>query len=188
MRKNLGSRAAIFPMPVLMIGTYDQDGKVDVMNAAWGMMVETNKIALNLSANHKTVKNIKDIGYFTVGLADVEHMKEADYVGIVSLNDVFDKFEKSRLTAVKSEYVNAPIINEFPVTMECKFIEYQDDMNGVGVIGEIINVSADETVLDENGNVDVGKINALVYDPFNHGYYSVGERVGTAFKEGQSLK
>ena len=140
MRKNLGSCAAIFPMPVLMIGTYDKEGKVDVMNAAWGMMADMNKVALNLTESHKTVKNIKETGYFTIGLADVSHIKQADYVGIVSGNNVLDKFEKSGLTAVKSEFVNAPIIEEFPVTMECKFIEYQDSENGVGVIGEIVNV------------------------------------------------
>jgi len=188
MRKNLGSCAAIFPMPVLMIGTYDMEGKVDVMNAAWGMMADMNKVALNLTESHKTVKNIKETGYFTVGLADVSHMIEADYVGIVSGNNVLDKFEKSGLTAVKSEFVNAPIIEEFPVTMECKFIEYQDNENGVGVIGEIVNVSADEKIIDENGKIDAGKINALIYDPFNHGYYKVGEMVGHAFQEGQSIK
>ena len=188
MRKNLGSKPAIFPMPVLMIGTYDSEGNIDVMNAAWGMMADMNKVALNLTESHKTVKNIKETGAFTVGLADVSHMTEADYVGIVSANNTKDKFEKSGLTATKSEFVNAPIINEFPVTMECKFIEYQDNENGVGVIGEIINVSASESVLDENGKIDAGKINALIYDPFNHGYYRVGEKVGSAFQEGQKLK
>ena len=174
MRKNLGSCAAIFPMPVLMIGTYDKNGNIDVMNAAWGMMADMNKVALNLTESHKTVKNIKETGYFTVGLADFNHMKQADYVGIVSGNNTPDKFQKSGLTAVKSEFVNAPIIQEFPVTMECKFIEYQSNENGVGVIGEIVNVSANEEVLDENGKIDASKINALIYDPFNHLYFKVG--------------
>lgn len=188
MRRNLGSKAAIFPMPVLMIGTYDNEGKIDVMNAAWGMMVDMNKVALNLTETHKTVKNIKEKKAFTVGIADFEHMVEADYVGIVSGNNEPNKFEKSGLTATKSEFVDAPVINEFPVTMECEFIEYQDDENGCGVIGKIINVCADEKVLDENGKIDPSKINAILYDPFNHGYYKVGEKVGDAFSEGRKIK
>lgn len=188
MRKNFGSMSAIFPMPVLMIGTYDGDGNIDVMNAAWGMMADTNKIALNLTESHKTVKNIKERGAFTVGIADTDHITEADYVGIVSANNTPDKFIRSGLTATKSEFVDAPIINEFPITMECKFIEYQTNENGVGVIGEIVNVSIDEKVLDEEGKIDPSKINALIYDPFNHGYYKVGEKVGNAFKEGNKLK
>lgn len=188
MRKNLGIKPAIFPMPVLMVASYDKDGNIDVMNAAWGTMLDMNKVALNLTESHKTVKNIKETGYFTVGIADTNHIVEADYVGIVSANNTPDKFQKSGLTAVKSEFVNAPIINEFPVTMECKFIEYQDDENGIGVIGEIINTSVDEKVLDENGKIDPSKINAILYDPFNHGYYKVGEKVGQAFQIGSKLK
>lgn len=188
MRKNLGVLEAIFPMPVLMIGTYDKDGNVNVMNAAWGMMADSNKVALNLTESHKTVKNIKETGYFTIGLADMTHMTQADYVGIVSGNNTPDKFQKSGLTALKSQYVNAPIITDFPISMECKFIEYQSDENGVGVIGEIVNVSADEKVIDENGKIDTSKLNALIYDPFNHDYYVVGEKVGNAFQEGQKLK
>lgn len=188
MKKSLGSKPAIFPMPVLMIATYNEDNSVDVMNAAWGMMVDTKRIALNLTESHKTVKNIKNRGAFTVSLADINHIKEADYVGIVSANNTPDKFEKSGLTATSSELVDAPIIEEFPVTMECKFIEYQSDEYGCGVIGEIVNVIVDDKVLDENGNIDPIKIGAIMYDPFNHGYYSVGKKVGNAFKDGQSLK
>ena len=98
------------------------------------------------------------------------------------------QFQKSGLTTSKSEFVNAPIINEFPVTMECKFIEYQTNENGVGVIGEIVNVSADEKVLDENGKIIHDKIHALIYDPFTYGYYEVGQRVGQAFNDGKKLK
>ena len=188
MRKNLGVLSAIFPMPVLLIGTYDKDGSVDVMNAAWGMMVDSNKVALNLTKSHKTVKNIMETKAFTVSIAVKEYMTEADYFGIVSGNTVPDKFNKSGLTAVKGEFVNAPIINELPVAIECKFIEYQDDENGCGVIGEIVNVSASEMVLDSNGNIEPAKLNAILYDPFKHGYYMVGEKVGNAFMEGKSLK
>lgn len=188
MRRNLGIKQAIFPMPVLMIATYDNEGKVDVMNAAWGMMADMNKVALNLTETHKTVKNIKEKGAFTVSIADASHIVEADYFGIVSGNNTMDKFEKSGLTVTKSSFVDAPIINEFPVTMECKFIEYQNNENGVGVIGEIVNVSADTSVLDNNCNIDPEKINALIYDPFNHGYYKVGNKVGQAFSDGKKLK
>ena len=187
MRRNLGSVPAIFPMPVLMIGTYDSEGKVDVMNAAWGMMGSRKTVALNLTQTHKTVKNIKEKGAFTVGIADEKHLIEADYVGIVSGNTTPDKFEKSGLHATKSEFVDAPVIEEFPVTMECKFLEYQDGDNGCGVIGEIINVTVDENVLNENGQIDPLKINAILYDPFNHGYYKVGEKVGQAFNDGKKI-
>lgn len=188
MRKNLGSMGALFPMPVLMIGTYDKEGNVDVMNAAWGMLVDMKKIALNLTETHKTVKNIKETGAFTVSIADSFHVKEADYFGIVSGNNTSDKFQKSGLHAVKSEFVNAPIIEEFPIAMECKFIEYQDNENGVGVIGEIVNVSVDEKVLDNNGKVNPDNIKALIYDTFGNNYYVVGEKVGRAFHDGMTLK
>ena len=187
MKKNVGVKQAIFPMPVLMIGTYDKEGKVDVMNAAWGMMLDMNKVVLNLTETHKTVKNIKEKKAFTVAIADVNHLKEADYVGIVSANNTPDKFEKIGLTATKSEFVDAPIIEEFPVTMECEFIEYQDNENGCGVVGKIINTVVDEEILDD-GKINPSKINALIYDPFNHGYYKVGEKVGQAFSDGNELK
>lgn len=188
MKKSIGSTAAIFPMPVLMIATYNEDDSVDVMNAAWGMMADMKKIALNLTETHKTVKNIKNRKAFTVSIADASHMTEADYFGIVSANNRSDKFAKSGMHAIKSANVDAPVIEEFPITMECNYIEYQDNENGVGVIGEIVNVLADECVLDEFGKIDPGKINALIYDPFNHGYYEVGKKVGNAFNEGTKLK
>ena len=159
MRKNLGSKAAIFPMPVLMVGTYDKEGNVDVMNAAWGMMADMNEVILNLTETHKTVKNIKETGCFTVSIADSLHTKEADYRGIVSGNNTPNKFQKSGLTAIKSEFVNAPIIDEFPIVMECKLKEFTD----YGVVGEIVNVSVDEKILDSDEKIDPSKIHALIY-------------------------
>ncbi len=188
MKKDLGIKSAIFPMPVLMIATYDENGNVNVMNAAWGTMVETDTVALNLSAGHKTTKNIMLNRAFTVSLADAAHVRESDYLGIVSGNREPDKFAKSGLHAIKSEHVNAPIIEEYPVCMECELIEYQDDEFGLGVIGRIVNVVADETVLDDEGNVDVSKIDAISFDPFRHGYYVIGEKVGNAFSDGKTLK
>ena len=187
MRKNIKTTEAIFPMPVLMIGTYNEDESVDVMNAAWGMMIDRNIIALNLTETHKTVKNIKQRKAFTVSIANSDNVVVADYLGIVSGNNTPDKFANTKLTATKSENVDAPIINEFPICMECEFIEYQDSDYGAGVIGKVVNVTADENVM--NGDiVDISKVNAIAFDPYTHGYYKVGERVGEAFREGNKLK
>ena len=187
MKKQINNTEAIFPMPVLMIATYNEDGSVDVMNAAWGMMLDRDKIALNLTETHKTVKNIKERKAFTVSIADAKHVKEADYFGIVSANIDKDKFQKSGLTAVKSKVVDAPIINEFPITMECEFIEYQDDENGCGVAEKIVNVLAEESILKED-KVDISLLNAICFDPYTHGYYKITERVGNAFKDGLQIK
>ena len=187
MRKSIKTTEAIFPMPVLMIATYNEDGSVDVMNAAWGTMLERNMVILNLTETHKTVKNIKSRKGFTVSIADAKHVVEADYFGVVSGNVEPNKFEKSGLSSIKSENVDAPIIKEFPLCMECEFIEYQDDEYGCGVIGKVVNVTADESVM--NGDkVDIEKVNAIAFDPYTHGYYRVTERVGEAFKDGLKLK
>ena len=187
MRKSIKTTEAIFPMPVLMIATYNEDGSIDVMNAAWGMMIDRNTVALNLTETHKTVKNIKNRKAFTVSIADSNHVIEADYFGIVSGNNTPNKFENSGLTAIKSENVDAPIINEFPICLECEFIEYQDDQYGAGVIGKVVNVTADEKVM--NGEkVDINLVNAIAFDPYTHGYYKVSERVGDAFKDGLKIK
>lgn len=187
MKRNIKTKDAIFPMPVLMISTFNEDGTVNVMNAAWGMMLDMDKVVLNLTESHKTVKNIKERKGFTVSMADAKHVKEADYFGVVSGNNVKDKFEKSHLTYVKSEYVDAPIINEFPICMECEFIEYQNSEYGCGVVAKVVNVCADEEVI-KDGNVDVSLLKAICYDSFTHGYYEVGSRVGDAFKDGLELK
>ena len=187
MRKKIKTTEAIFPMPVLMIATYNEDGTIDVMNAAWGTMLERDHVILNLTETHKTVKNIKQRKAFTVSIADANHVKEADYFGVVSGNNTPNKFENTSLTEVKSENVDAPIINEFPICMECEFIEYQDDQYGCGVIGKVINVTADEKVM-KGDNIDISLVNAIAFDPYTHGYYKVTERVGNAFKDGLELK
>ncbi len=187
MRKNIKTTEAIFPMPVLMIATYNEDGSVNVMNAAWGTMLERDQVILNLTETHKTVENIKARKAFTVSIADAAHVVEADYFGVVSGNNTPDKFEKSGLTTTKSELVDAPIINEFPLCMECEFIQYQDGEYGCGVIGKVINTTADESVM--NGDtVDITKVAAIAFDPYTHGYYKVTERVGNAFKDGLQMK
>ena len=144
-------------------------------------------VALNLTETHKTVQNIKARGAFTVSIADAAHMVEADYFGVESGNKVFDKFARSGLTASKAEAVDAPVINEFPICLECKFIEYQNNEYGCGVIGKVVNVTADESVMVD-GRIDMSKVNAIAFDPYTHGYYKVTERVGEAFRDGLKLK
>lgn len=187
MRKNIKTTEAIFPMPVLMIATYNEDGTIDVMNAAWGTMLDRDMVALNLTESHKTVKNIKNRKAFTVSIADAKHVVEADFFGCVSANFVSNKFEKSGLSATKSSLVDAPIINEFPICMECEFVEYQNDATGIGVIGKVVNVSVDEKFMTD-GKVDIEKVGAIAFDPYTHGYYKVSKRVGNAFSDGLKLK
>lgn len=186
MRKNFGAKPYLYPMPVLMIASYDENEIVDVMNAAWGCIADMNRVAIYLGADHKSTKNILTRGAFTVSMADAEHVVEADYFGVVSANNAPDKFAKSGMHAVKSEFVDAPIIEEFSLTMECKMVSYDEESELM--IGEIVNVCADESILDENGKIDVKKLNPITYDPANHGYYTLGEKVGHAFKDGMQLK
>ena len=187
MRQRLKHTEGIFPMPVLMVATYNKDGSVNVMNAAWGTMQERGIVPLNLTETHKTVQNIKARKAFTVSIADAAHVVEADYFGVVSGNKEPKKFEKSGLTASKAEVVDAPVINEFPLCLECEFIEFQNDTYGIGVIGKVVNITADDRVM-VNGKLDMSLVNAIAFDPYTHGYYRVAERVGEAFKDGLSLK
>ena len=187
MRKKLNITEGIYPMPVLMVATYNADGSVDVMNAAWGTMQERGNVALNLTESHKTVQNIKERGAFTVSIADAAHVIEADYFGVVSGNNEPNKFEKSGLTTEKSELVDAPVILEFPICLECEFIEYQTNEFGLGVIGKVVNVTADEKVM-AGDKIDMSLVNAIAFDPYTHGYYKITERVGEAFKDGLKLK
>ena len=184
MRKQIKTTEAIFPMPVLMIATYNSDDSVNVMNAAWGTMLERNQVILNLTETHKTVKNIRERKAFTVSLANAKNVVAADYFGVVSGNNTENKFENSGLTATKSEIVDAPIINEFPICMECELLDGESDW---GIVGKVVNVTADEAVMKE-GNVDISLLEAIAFDPYTHGYYKVVERVGDAFKDGLKLK
>lgn len=187
MKKDLGVLPAVFPMPVLMIATYDENGVVDVMNAAWGMISDMDQITLFLGQDRKTVANMKVSKAFTVALADQAHMKEADFFGIATGNKMPDKFARTGLTAVKSAHVNAPIIEEFPLVMECELDRFLDDGNFFAVIGKIVNTAADESVLDERGKVEPAKLNAILFDQFRNGYYAIGEKVGKAWNAGAGL-
>ena len=187
MKKDLGVKDYVFPMPVLMIATYCDDGTVDVMNMAWGGICDHDKVALNISESHKTAENIKKRMAFTLSIADIPHLQAADFFGIASGNKMADKFARSGLHAVKSEKVDAPVVEEFPLTLECRVMEYPHTDYGFRVVGEIINVLAEESVLDEKGKVDPKRLNAFVFDTFQSGYYAIGEKVGQAWSSGKDL-
>lgn len=187
MKKELGVSPYLFPMPVLMIATYGDDDVVNVMNMAWGGICAENMVSLNISEGHKTSENIKKRGAFTISIADIPHMEAADFFGIATGNKMEDKFERSGLTAVKSQKVDAPVVQEFPLTLECRVVEDKMEVYGHHVIGEIVGVLADEAVLDEKGKVDPAKLNAFVFDQFQNGYYAIGEKVGQAWRTGIPL-
>ena len=188
MKKNIGVVPAVYPMPVLMVAAYDANGKVNVMNVAWGQICDMDKIILFIGEGKKTWLNIRESKAFTVALADEAHVDVADYFGIASGNKINDKFEKiSDANAVKSDKVNAPIIEEFPVVMECELLDFLDTEHVSGIVGKIVNVKAEEDVLSENGKVDPEKLHALMFDQFQNGYYSTGEKVATAWNAGKNL-
>lgn len=183
MRKSLKTKSGIFPMPVLLIATYNDDGSVDVMNAAWGTMIEHDLVGLNLSAGHQTTHNILQRKAFTVSIADAAHTREADYFGCVSAKKDPKKFEKSGLHAERAALIDAPVITEFPLCMECEFITYEDSEYGIGVVGRVLNITADESVMDGD-NVNIDKVEAIAFDPYTNGYYKVQGRAGNAFSDG----
>lgn len=185
MRKSFGKKSWLYPMPVLIVASYDADGRPNVMNAAWGGIFTDESIGICISEGHKTTKNILATRAFTVSMATVEQLKACDYVGIVSGNNVPDKFFRAGFTAVRSEVVNAPIIAELPMTLECEMVSYDEESNHL--VGRIVNVSADESILTD-GKIDYRKLHPVTYDPINHHYIELGEVVGNAFSDGKSLK
>ena len=186
MRKNFGAKPMCYPMPVYIIGTYGADGTPNAMNAAWGGISEDTEVSICVSADHKTTKNILARKAFTVSMATAQQVAACDYVGIVSGNKEPDKFAKAGFHATKSEVVDAPLIDELPMALECKLISY--DPETCRLVGQIVNVSADESVLGENGKVDAAKLRPITYDPMNHHYLALGEKVGQAFHDGLALK
>lgn len=185
MRKNFGAKTWLYPMPVLIVGTYSEDGTPNAMNAAWGGIYDTGLLMVCLADEHKTTENIKKNGAFTVSFATAQTVFECDYLGLVSANDVPDKLSRAGLHTRRSEFVNAPIIEELPVSVECKLLKFNED--GI-CIGEIVNVSAEESVLDKAGKIDAKKVNPIIYDSSAHAYWSYGERVGSAFSDGKRIK
>lgn len=186
MRKNLKAKAYVYPLPVLIIGTYDEDGTPNAMNAAWGTVCDTAKVSICLSSGHKTVKNILINKEFTVAIADVKNIVASDYVGVVSGNDVPNKLKNTGWKITKSEVVNAPMICDFPLVLECKLVSYNTETEIL--VGEIVNVSADVNILDENNKIDLKKFKPICYDCDTHGYYVLGDKVGQAFVDGLKLK
>ncbi|MCH5180776.1 MAG: flavin reductase family protein [Erysipelotrichales bacterium] len=186
MRKNFGKQTYFYPLPVLIIGSYDKDNKPNAMNAAWGGIYDTNQVIICLSTDHKTTDNIKLKNEFTVSFADSMHVVEADYVGIASGNDE-DKIKKANLHVIKSEFVDAPYFEEFLMTLECRVNKITEDDGTTWVVGDIINVNADESVLTD-GKIDLSKLRIISYDPVHHTYVELGNKVGHAFKDGLKLK
>ncbi|MCR5080233.1 MAG: flavin reductase family protein [Treponema sp.] len=185
MKKNFGKQTYMFPMPVLIIATYDENGIPDAMNAAWGGIYDTNQIGICLDKSHKTTKNIKLRKAFTVSMATASTVKACDYVGIVSGNSEADKIKKAGWTVSKSEFVDAPVINELPMVLECEVAQMSDDSDYI--VGNIINVSADDSILTD-GKIDAAKLKPICYDPVSHNYNVLGPIAGKAFSDGKALK
>lgn len=185
MRKNFGAKPILYPMPVLIIGSYNEDGSPNAMNAAWGGISEETQISICISEDHKTTENILARGAFTVSVADAKNVIAADYVGMASGKSVPDKIEKAGWHAQKSDLVDAPVFSELPLTLECSLISY--DTENCRLVGEIVNVSADEEILDPEGRIDLSKFKPITYDPQNHVYRVIGEAVGSAFSDGKKL-
>ena len=185
MRKNFGVKPMVYPMPVFIIGTYDEYGNPNAMNAAWGGISEENEISICISADHKTTYNLLAKGAFTVSMATADYVKQCDYVGIESGNNTPDKLTRCGLNTVKSEFVDAPIIIELPMAVECILKSY--DPKSCRLVGEIVNVSCDESVMT-NGKIDPDKLRPITYDSANHTYRVIGEIVGKAFSDGLEYK
>ena len=183
MKKDLGVQPYLFPMPTYMIGTYNEDDSVDVMMMAWGGICDMKMVALNLEEDHKTVANLKERMAFTLAVPGTDTLVESDYLGLVSANKDPHKFEHTGLHAYKSANVDAPVIEEYPLTLECRVVEMQQQPYGLRVLGEIVNVLADEKVLDEKGKVDAGALHAQM----RSGYYAVGEKIGMAWNAGAPI-
>ena len=185
-RKNFGAKPCTYPQPVFIIAAYGENDVPSAMNAAWGGISDFKEISLDLSKGHKTVKDLRTRGAFTVSMGTLPQLVACDYVGVVSGNKVPDKVARAGWHVEKSAFVDAPVIKELPLTLECKLVSY-DEATGI-LKGEIVNVSADECILDGDGNVDVAKLQPITFDPFNNKYVVLGETVGNAFQDGLKLK
>lgn len=186
MRKNFGAKPLCYPQPVFIIGTYNADGTPNAMNAAWGGISEEKEITICVDASHKTAENLLAKGAFTVSMATADTLAACDYVGIASGNQAPYKVQKAGFHAVRSDFVDAPVFEELPMALECRVISY--DAETCRLVGEIVNVSADESVLNEKGKVDPMKLRPITFDPMNNDYLVLGEKVGNAFGDGMKLK
>lgn len=186
MRKNFGAKPICYPQPVFILAAYDENGVPNAMNAAWGGISEENEVSICVSPDHKTTLNLLQKKAFTVSMATADQMVACDYVGIVSGNQEPDKFAKAGFHATKSAFVDAPLIDELPMAMECALVSY--DPETCRLVGRIVNVSADEAVLNEKGKVDPMKLRPITFDPMNNTYLVLGEKVGNAFRDGLQIK
>ena len=184
-KKDLGSAGELFPQSVFIIASYAEDGTPNAMNAAWADECSRHEICFNIG-DHKTMANIVAKGAFTVAPADAAHIVEADYFGIATGNKV-DKAAASGLTFTKSKFVDAPVIEEFPLTMECEVTAVEGDEHGARIVGRVVNTVVDDSVLDEKGRVDFDKMRPIVYDSTRRIYRVVGEVVGGAWDAGMKL-
>jgi len=184
MKVDFGVKTWLLPMPVLIIGTYDENGIPDAMNAAWGGIYDYNKVGICISESHKTTQNILKKGEFTVSFADAKNIVAADYVGIVSGNKTPDKIAKAGLTPVKANHIDAPLFDEFPMALECKLCSY-DNASGY-MIADIVNVCVDDNCIVD-GEIDVSKVNPIIFETIHSKYYTLGDVVGTAFSDGKKL-
>ncbi len=186
--KSFGSKPWMIPQPVLIIGTYDKDGKPNAMNAAWGGTWDMHEIIISL-ASHATTDNLEATGEFTVAFATRDTLVAADFVGIVSARNDAEKMAKTGWTIEKAPNVNAPVFREFPMTMECKVLRKIDESEtGYYLVAEVVNILCDEQYLAEDGNPDVERMQVITYDPVHHGYIQLGQTVGKAFADGKQLK
>lgn len=186
MRKNFGAKPLCFPQPVFIIGTYDENGNPNAMNAAWGGISDHTEVSLCISAGHKTTANILQRKAFTLSMATAAQVAQCDYVGLVSGNTHDEKMERTGWQAEKGEFVDAPIFDKLPLAMECRLKSYDKETGRL--VAEIVNVSADESVLNEAGKPDAALLRPICFDPFNNLYHVLGEVAGKAFSEGRSLR
>ena len=187
MKHNISDRTAVAPVPVLIIGSYDENGVPDAMNAAWGGQCGYHEVALNLSTGHKTTENIRKTNAFTVSIGTEDTLLISDYVGIVSGHKE-NKLAKLGLSFSKSQFVNAPVIDIYPLTLECEVISINNELGETRIVGRVINIQADESSIDENGHIDYSKLRPLFYDSETRGYRSGGGLIGKAFHDGSKLK
>ena len=186
--KSFGHKPWVLPQPVLILGTYNNDGTPNAMNAAWGGQWDSKEIMISMGS-HATTENLARCQDFTVAFATRDTMVASDFVGIVSAKDDAKKMKKTGWTAVKAENVNAPVFTDFPMTLECRIIRKIDETKeGCYIIAEIINILVDEAYLGEDGKPDVEKMQLITYEPVHHGYHVIGGRIGSAFSDGKKLK
>lgn len=186
--KSFGAKPWLLPQPVLIIGTYNEDGMPNAMNAAWGGQWDAKEIMISMGT-HTTTDNLARCADFTVSFATKETLTASDFVGIVSAKNHPHKIQKTGWTVVKAENINAPVFTDFPMTLECRIIRKIDETSeGYNLVAEIVNILVDEKYIGEDGKPEVEKMNLIAYEPVRHGYLVIGERIGNAFSDGKKLK